>query len=157
MLKMKIKIAGFLLMLFFFTACDNNTVYFQYHSINPALWNKDSLYTFDVDIENSQSAYSIYINVCNAPDYPNQNLWLFISEITPDGVVVKDTIEFYLADHRGKWLGSGAGSMKEMPVLYKQDFKFENSGTHTFKIGHGMRADELKGITKIGMRVEKVN
>ena len=142
-----------MLILFIVAACSNNNVYFQYHTVNPDAWNKDSLYRFDVNIENPWSTYDIYINVRNTPDYPNQNLWLFISELTPDSVLTKDTINFYLANHQGKWLGTGVGATKEMPVLYKQNFKFDKAGIYTFEIGHGMRTDDLQGITEIGIRV----
>ena len=66
-----------------------------------------------------------------------------------------DTIEFYLADHRGQWLGTGMGAWKEMPVLYRQALRFPRSGTYTYTIRHGMRTDPLRGIHDIGMRVEK--
>lgn len=144
----------FLPILFLVVACGNDNVYFQYHAVDPDAWNKDSLLRFDVDIENAELNYNLYINVRNTPSYPKQNLWFFISELTPDGILTKDTIEFYLADHRGKWLGAGAGAIKEMPVLYKQNFKFPEAGIYSFEIGHGMRTDDLEGITEVGLRVE---
>ena len=153
MRKVKIKSTFFLLILFIVAACSNNNVYFQYHTVNPEAWHKDSLFRFDVDIENIQPTYDVYINVRNTPDYPNQNLWLFVSELTPDSLVARDTIEFYLANHKGEWLGTGVGAIKEMPVLYKQNFKFDTAGIYTFEITHGMRIDELQGITEIGIRV----
>ena len=149
-------IAGILFAFLFLAACTNNNVYFQYHPVNPKGWSADSLYTFDVEITDTISAYNVYVNVRNTPDYKNQNLWLFILEESPEGVVINDTIEFYLADVRGKWLGSGVGSIKEMPVLYHQGIKFERSGIYTYKIGHGMRDNNLVGINDLGIRVEKI-
>lgn len=154
---MKTKIIGSIISLFFlFTACTNNNIYFQYQSVNPNGWNADSLYVFDIEITDTLSEYNVYINVRNTPAYKNQNLWLFITEEYPNEILTNDTIEFYLADIRGKWLGSGAGALKEMPVLYKQNIKFEKSGIYTYKIGHGMRYDELIGINDVGIRVEKI-
>jgi gliding motility-associated lipoprotein GldH len=69
-------------------------------------------------------------------------------------VVLRDSIEFYLADQRGKWLGSGVGAIVEMPVLYKQNVRFEQKGTYRYEIGHGMREDVLIGINDIGIRIE---
>ncbi len=154
--KLKVRYILLLLIVFCIAACKNNNVYFHYHSVNPDAWNKDSIYVFDIEIPNIVSSYNIYINVRNSPDYSYQNLWLFVNEISPDESVNKDTIEFYLADHKGKWLGTGAGAIKEMPVLYKQNHIFEAPGTYIFEVGHGMRVDELKGITEIGMRVEEI-
>lgn len=141
---------------FLMAACTNNNVYFQYHDVNPEGWKSNDVYTFNFEIEDTTSEYDVYINVRNTPEYPFQNIWLFISEMNPDSTVVNDTIEFYLADARGKWLGTGAGQTKEMPVLYHQNLRFEQAGTYQYKITHGMRVDELTGINDIGVRVEKI-
>jgi gliding motility-associated lipoprotein GldH len=102
------------------------------------------------------SAYDVYVNIRNRGDYPYQNLWLFLNKTTPDSLQSKDSIECYLADKRGKWLGTGIGSIKEMPVLYKQNVRFNKPGIYRYKIVQGMRDSILKGINDIGMRVEKV-
>jgi len=138
-------------------ACNKNEIYFKYKAIDAKGWNKDSLYTFDVPISDTLATYNIYVNVRNIGDYPYQNLWLFLNKLTPDSVQVNDSIECYLADNRGKWLGKGVGSIFEMPVLYQQNVHFKNSGIYHYKIVQGMRDTILVGINDIGMRVEKVN
>ena len=72
-------------------------------------------------------------------------------------MIQKDTIECFLADEFGKWLGTGAGALKEMPVLYRQQVIFPDSGIYQMKIGQGMRDSILVGINDIGIRVEKAN
>jgi len=140
----------------FFVSCSNNDVFFNYKEISLKGWNKDSLYTFDVPINDISSTYNIYVNVRNRNDYPYQNLWLFLTKLTPDSVQTKDSIECYLADGRGKWLGSGIGSIREMPVLYQKNVRFTEAGVYQYKIVHGMRDTVLIGLNDIGMRVEKV-
>jgi gliding motility-associated lipoprotein GldH len=137
-------------------ACTGNDVYFKYDTINPKGWSKDSLYRFDIPITDTISTYNIYVNVRNRGEYPYQNLWLFLNKMTPDKTQTKDSIECYLADQRGKWLGSGLGSIMEMPVLYQQNVRFKTKGIYQYKIVHGMRDSILTGINDIGMRVEKV-
>jgi len=137
-------------------ACTSNDVYFQYQSVAVKGWNKDSVYKFDIPITDTLSSYNVYVNVRNRGEYPFQNLWVFLSKTTPDSIESKDSIECYLADQRGKWLGSGLGSILEMPVLYQQNVRFTKAGMYHYKIGHGMRDSLLKGINDIGMRVEKI-
>lgn len=84
-------------------------------------------------------------------------LRLFIKTTSPDSVVTNDTIEFYLADEFGKWLGNGVGSVFNMPVLYQQNFKFPKKGVYHFDIQHGMRDSLLSGINNVGIKVEKAN
>lgn len=137
-------------------ACTSNDVYFQYKQVASTGWSKDSLYGFDIPITDTAAVYNVYVNVRNRGEYPYQNLWLFLSKTTPDKIQSKDSIECYLADQRGKWLGSGLGSIMEMPVLYQQNVRFKTKGTYRYKIVHGMRDSVLAGINDIGMRVEKV-
>ena len=140
----------------FFTGCINNDVYLKYKTITSNGWNKDSLCTFDIQIKDTTASYNLYVNVRNRGEYPYQNLWIFLSKMSPDSVLIKDSIECYLADKRGKWLGTGIGSVLEMPVLYQQKVKFSTAGIYHYKITHGMRDSVLMGINDIGMRVEKV-
>ena len=137
-------------------ACTSNDVYFQYQSVASQGWNKDSLYRFDIPIVDTTATYNVYVNIRNRGEYPYQNLWVFLAKTTPDSIESKDSIECYLADKRGKWLGSGLGSILEMPVLYQQNVRFSKAGIYHYKIRQGMRDSLLKGINDIGMRVEKV-
>ena len=140
----------------FALACTSNDVYFQYRSVNSKGCNKDSLYTFDIPINDTTATYNVYVNVRNRGEYPYQNLWLFLSKTNPDKIQTRDSIECYLADQRGKWLGSGIGSILEMPVIYQQNIRFKSVGTYHYKIVQGMRDSILTGINDIGMRVEKI-
>ncbi|MDP4240142.1 MAG: gliding motility lipoprotein GldH [Bacteroidota bacterium] len=136
-------------------ACTSNDIYFQYKPVTLKGWSKDSLYSFDISVKDTAAIYNVYVNVRNRGEYPYQNLWLFLNKTAPDKTQTKDSIECYLADQRGKWLGSGLGSIMEMPVLYQQKVRFKAIGTYHYKIGHGMRDSLLIGINDIGMRVEK--
>jgi len=138
-------------------SCTKSDVFFQFKTIAPQGWSKDSVYNFDVPITDTLATYNVYVNIRNRGDYPYQNLWLFLSKTSPDSTQFSDTIECYLADQRGKWLGSGIGSIMEMPVLYEQNVRFKTNGIYRYQIIHGMREDVLKGINDIGLRVEKAS
>ena len=138
-------------------SCNKKDVYFSYQTVSVAGWNKDSLLTYNVSIRDKTLPYNLYINVRHHGNYPYQNLWLFLENKDIKGVIQKDTIECFLADEFGKWLGTGAGALKEMPVLYRQQVIFPDSGIYQLKIGQGMRDSILVGINDIGIRVEKAN
>ncbi|MCL1867550.1 MAG: gliding motility lipoprotein GldH [Paludibacter sp.] len=149
-----------LISIFYLSACTNNDVFFQYKKISSSGWSKDSAMFFDFSISDSQIPYNVYVNIRNTSEYPYQNFWLFIkkSVANPDStfaVVATDTVECYLADERGKWLGSGAGATYEMPLLIEQNTHFEQK-TYRYELVQGMRNDILRGINDIGLRVEKV-
>ena len=151
------KATKFLLVFILFaglTACNQNEVYFKYQTLPASGWDKDSLKTFDFNITDTLKAYNLYINVRHTGSYPYQNLWLFLDTKDAKGKISRDTIECFLADQFGKWLGSGAGSLKEMPVFYKKQIHFPDSGTYQLKIGQGMRDSILIGVNDVGLKVE---
>jgi gliding motility-associated lipoprotein GldH len=145
-----------LILLFFVCACSRNSYYEHYQSISDTGWNKDSVARFQIDISNISEPFDILINVRHTNKYPYQNFWLFISETSPSGKTTQDTIECYLADNRGKWLGSGLSSIYTMPVLIQQSRRFSQAGKYSFAIRHGMRDDVLAGISDIGIEIDHV-
>jgi gliding motility-associated lipoprotein GldH len=153
---MKNRILSAIAVLLLLVGCTGRDVYFNYNPVSSKGWSKDTMYIFKVSITDTASAYNIYVNVRNRGEYPYQNLWLFMKRISPDTVQTKDSIECFLADQRGKWLGSGIGSIMEMPILYQENVKFHKAGVYKYGIVQGMRDSLLMGINDIGMRVEKV-
>lgn len=146
-----------LLMFFLVVSCQKNDVYSQYSSVPLQGWNKDSAFNFNVHISDIKIKYNIYVYIRNRGEYPYQNMWLFLEKISPDSLITKDTINFYLADQRGKWLGTGVGQSFEMPVLYQQNVSFSKPGNYLYKVFQGMRDTILVGVNDIGIRVEKQN
>jgi gliding motility-associated lipoprotein GldH len=153
---MKNRILSAIAVLLLLVGCTGRDVYFNYNPVSSKGWSKDTMYIFKVSITDTASAYNIYVNVRNRGEYPYQNLWLFMKRISPDTVQTKDSIECFLADQRGKWLGSGIGSIMEMPILYQENVKFHKAGVYKYGIVQGMRDSLLMGINDIGMRVEKI-
>lgn len=64
-----------------------------------------------------------------------------------------DTLEFYLADDRGVWLGNGRNAIYDMPVLYEENIRFPQAGQYTYTIYQGMRTTQLIGVKDIGLEV----
>ena len=149
------KIILWVVLLGTFDACNQNEVYFKYLPVPKNGWDKDSVLTFDYTVQDTLSRCDVFIHVRHYGDYPYQNFWLFLENMDADSVIVNDTIECYLADEYGKWLGTG-NAVKEMPIFYKQQILLPDSGTYQMKIRHGMRDSVLTGIKEIGVRVEAV-
>ena len=135
-------------------ACTTNEHHYSYQAVGQHGWSKDSALTFDVRIDDAALRYNLYLYTRNSHAYPYQNLWLFLDQKHPNGVQVADSVNFYLADDFGKWLGSGIGALYTMPVLYKQNFVFAQTGTYSFRIRHGMRDSLLVGLADVGFKVE---
>lgn len=158
------------------TACDRNTVYSEFHSVPLREWYVDSVLTYRFDIADTLSTYQVLIYVRHTQQYPYQNMWLFVdwdkkeqglymqsdsTDSVLDSVCAniqtteQDTIEFYLANDRGEWLGNGKNGLTEMPVLYEENYRFSHSGEQVVRIAHGMREEPLRGISDVGIVVKR--
>ena len=148
-----------------FISCNHQTVFSEYKPL-PAIegWNADSAICFSFPVPDTTNMYDVIISVRHTQQYPYQNMWLFVSDspfvasMTNDSCCQKqttDTIEFYLADDRGRWLGNGYGNIREMPVLYQHGITFDDNDTISLYIQHAMRDDLLRGVERIGVQVMK--
>jgi len=133
-----------------FTSCRNDIVYSRFSTISSEKWQMDSVVRFDYTIEDAQAAYQMIIHVRHTERYPYQNMWLFVN----DGHRA-DTLEFYLADDRGQWLGDKHHGFIEMPVLFEENYHFPDTGTYYLEIAHGMRDSLLRGVTDVGVEIIK--
>ena len=66
-------------------------------------------------------------------------------------------LDSHLADEKGKWLGKGFGYIRDNRIPYKRNIRFPFKGYYKFEIKQAMRTDDLKGISSIGVRIEKSN
>ncbi len=142
-------------LLLMFASCGPDVIYEDYVTIPEGGWSKDSMASFNVKIDDVNTYYDIFINVRNKSDYPNSNIWLFIDVTSPEGKTIRDTINCYLADEHGKWIGSGWGDLFLVHYPYRRNVKFAEPGDYRFNIIQGMRYDELEGIHNIGITIEK--
>lgn len=137
------------------TSCDKSVVFEKYVSIPEETWNADSLAEFNINVTDTTKAYNLYVNVRNTVYYPYQNIYFFIDVYSPSGATLRDTLECYLADEKGKWLGKGNGNLRDNRFGYRTGVKFSTAGNFRFDIQQAMRVQKLKGIANIGFRVEE--
>lgn len=132
------------------TACRQDIVFSQFVSIPSGDWHVDSVAQFNYQIPDKKVGYQVLVYVRHTERYPYQNMWLFL-----DNGTQRDTIEFYLADDRGQWLGDKHHGFIEMPVLIEQNYHFPDTGRYYMAIQHGMRDSLLRGVTDIGVEIKR--
>lgn len=133
------------------TACRSDITYSHFVSIPSEEWSADELPHFDFTITDKDAGYRMLIYVRHTERYPYQNMWLFVQ----DSQQHRDTIEFYLADDRGQWLGNRHHGFIEMPVLFEENYHFPDTGRYYIAVQHGMRDSLLRGVTDLGLEILK--
>ena len=132
--------------------CQGDIVYTVFKSLPNVGWEADSSLCYQPLIADSILNCQMLITIRHTDAYPYQNLWLFV-DIQKDSVpLTRDTIECYMANERGEWLGGGL-SIHELPLLYSDNYQFTNSGEHQISITQGMREDTLVGIKEVGVKI----
>ena len=138
-------------------SCDSRRVIDEYRSIGKVAWHTDSVQTFSFNVINKTQNHNIWFNIRNDRSYEFSNLWLFVTIEPPRGESLTDTVQVLLAEPSGKWLGKGFSGIYDSRVVYRRNVFFPEPGKYSIHLRHGMRPALLKGITDIGIRVEKVN
>ena len=137
------------------TACTGRTIYSHYEPLPLSGWHADSAMRYDFVITDTLQAYDLVINLRHTERYPNQNFWVFAALYRDSLLLSADTLDYYLADQRGRWHGNGFGDRRDMPMLYKRQYLFEHAGAYHLSLQHGMRDTLLTGVSDIGFTIEK--
>ena len=133
-----------------FSSCRKDIVYSQFISIPSGQWHLDSVARFEIPVTDTTASYRTILYIRHTERYPYQNMWVFVKDS-----LHSDTIEFFMADDRGRWLGDQHHGFIEMPVLIEENRHLTDTGTYTIEIQHAMRDTLLRGITDIGLEVLK--
>ena len=132
----------------------------QTKDINQGVWHRDSIVNLQFKPADTVQAYNLFFLIRNDNRYPYANIFL-IAKIANKRQIIIDTLEYAMADEKGKWLGSG-WDIKESKLVYKKNFKFKDTLPVTISVGHAVRKpgnilgdEELPGINTIGIIIEK--
>ncbi|MEA4986324.1 MAG: gliding motility lipoprotein GldH [Paludibacter sp.] len=135
-------------------SCSRQPVYNEFKQVDPDGWSADSSSVFQVNMEDTSGTYNLTLHIRHTSSYPYQNLWLFVEQLSPDSQLVRDTISCILADHAGKWLGTGTGSVYLFSAPLKKQYSFGQQGIYRYTVVHGMRDEILSGIQAVGLKLE---
>jgi gliding motility-associated lipoprotein GldH len=137
-----------------FTACHNAT--FDERVVIPgAEWDQSNRANFDMDVNDTVNGYMFGITLRHLENYRFSNLYIFLHTQLPNGNVTHDTIECILSTPEGKWIGKSSGSMRDLNIVLNPNLHFPLKGPYHFEIEQAMREPVLKGITDVGLRIDK--
>lgn len=159
----KTNFIGLLLLILFFTSCDKKQFYSEYKELD-GTWKKSDTLRFTFEQKDTINPYYLFLNVRNNNDYPFNNMYLIVSLKEPGKkpTIKIDTLEYQMADVDGTLLGEGFTDVKESKLWYLENYVFNRIGNYKVEVVQAVRATgevngvaELKGITELGLRIEK--
>ena len=138
-------------------SCTQSSVAHIYNSVPKDGWSRDSLLTYNIQIDSLSQECNIDIELTYNNNYPYSNLYLLLSVAdSMANIVSSDTLQLLLADEYGEWNGDGWGTTYQQREEYKRAFEFPSSGNYNITIAQGMRGEPIKGIERVGVKVDKV-
>ena len=145
-----------LISLFLLISCNSKIVYTNSQPMAEETWKLMDIASFKVPINDTINSNNVFFTIRNGSSYPFRNIYLFVTTTSPDGKKITDTLQYNLADEKGKWYGKGFGDIHELNLPYKSNVFFPLKGNYVFNIQHGMRIENLKGVYDFGLRIEKI-
>ncbi|MCD7924346.1 MAG: gliding motility lipoprotein GldH [Bacteroides sp.] len=138
-------------------ACQSNTAYHSYQSIPLTGWAKSDTIVYVLPASIPAGEYEVEIGIRYQECYPYRDIWLGISQNMQDTLVyTTDTLQLFLADEEGNKIGNGPGGLYQCSLPYRAAFKIKQEGNaRSFRIVQIMKDDALKGISDIGIQIQK--
>jgi gliding motility-associated lipoprotein GldH len=146
-----------LMSLVLLSSCNSNVVYTDSMEMPDRTWKLLDIPAFKIPVTDTLKSNNVFFTIRTGSSYPFRNIYLFVTTISPDGKSITDTLQYNLADEKGKWYGKGFGDIHELNLPYKTNVYFPVKGSYKFKIQHGMRVEDLKGVSDFGLRIEKIS
>ena len=118
------------------------------------------LFTLD---KGSENPVNLMIYIRNNKQYPYSNLFLIAKLKTGDSLLLCDTLEYAMADARGKWLGKGFLEVEESKLWWRENYQLPAVENINVQLEHALRSnnseqglDNLEGIVGVGFAVEEI-
>ena len=147
----------FLLAILALSSCNKNRIFEKNQNVSDRIWHKDSIVSFQFQIEDIHTGYHLYYNIRNTNLYPFHNLYLrHTLEDTLGNLINTNLTEVFLFESKtGKPMGDGMGDIFDHRFTLMDDLYFDNPGMYRLNVTHYMRMDLLPEIMTVGLRVEK--
>ena len=124
------------------------------HSFNNNSWAAKDSVVFYFNILDSTKINNLSFFFRNTIEYPYRNIFLITTLSHKSNAIQADTAEYLIADKYGKWLGVGFGKNRDNYFVFNEQIIFKNTGDYKLTIRHGMRQENLTGVSKLGLKVK---
>lgn len=135
-------------------SCDDSALYDHNNKLDGS-WKSKQKLKYSFEVTDSLQAYDFYINIRNSTDYRFSNIYFFMTTHFPNNQLAIDTIECFVSNSKGEWLGEGLGKFRDLQLQLKRNGRFPYCGKYTIEMEQATREPALEGIEAVGIRIEK--
>ena len=149
------------LILICIVSCESNPLYIKYNSLNGG-WLKDSVQHFSFPNGDKSILTNSYLMLRVNQKYRYNNIFVIITVTNSNGTILRDTIEYKVADNFGKFIGSKMINIYELSLLHKKGIQLIPKENYFINVEHAMRntdetvgVERLEGVLDVGYKLEK--
>ena len=142
-----------------FQSCGEGA-FFRADIDTPNGWEINKNLSFDLPELNSDQS-TFYIHLRNDNNYPFANIFLVASLRQNDSLLVRDTLEYAMANPDGSWKGTGFLTVKANKLWWREQQTPLMDGPLTIELAQANRAngqlkaaERLPGIVSVGISIE---
>ena len=153
------KLSFFFWVLLLTTACSFSSHLNTYEFSNG--WKKNEVVTFDFKVPEDKSNYNLFLLLRHNNNYSFSNIFLITELQLANSSILSDTLEYWLSEPSGKWLGEKSLSLVEHKLLFKRDINLIKDSINYLSIRNSMRLnnvispiENLENILDLGLLIE---
>lgn len=136
------------------SSCDRSGIIDENKDLSGQAWHYKNRLTFDVNIDDTNRTYNLFLNVRVDNNYRYSNLFIMLHQTSPSQKITRERQELTLIDESGKWLGRGLGDLYDYQIPVWKQVRFRERGIYRFELEQNMREDTLLNIYSAGIRIE---
>lgn len=141
-----------------FSSCKQLDVFEKNTPIPQYSWESHFIAKGDLSINDTSSAYHIFIVLRHTDAYKYNNIWLNVAINNGKDSLINQKIDISLATDATGWEGIGMNDIRELRKrITPMPFKLKKWGNYSYQIKQVMRDNPLNNIMSAGIRFEKVN
>ena len=140
-------------MIWLLSACNSQTRYHQFRSIDKEEWRQTDTLSFDVPLNDTFLNHTLKLQLRHTARFPYKNLSIGMQVFSPDSQFTKtDKFNIHLMNDEGFWVGGGQGGLYQMN-MGEMRLPLTISGTWHIHLFHAMDDSILVGIHDVGIEI----
>lgn len=148
-------VTSFLMVAVVAASCGKLDFFEKNTPVKNSTWYRADSATGTFNIDDTLSAFNLYVVVRHKDSYRYNNIWLNVGMQIPGAGMQYQKVDLLLGTDE-KWLGIGMNDIWEVrKPLTDRPMRFARTGQYRYSIKHIMRDDPLPGVMSVGFRVEK--
>lgn len=149
------KISFIFSIVFVILSCESKYYYQDNKDLSDG-WDKKKAQEFSFQVKDTVDfKVNLAFLLRNQTNYEYSNLYLFTNIKDPKGNEMVDTLQYYIANPDGSWIGKGVNA-KEQILIIRENLALKDTGIYKVKVMHGMRENKLEGLKDISLIVDKI-